>query len=101
MKISNSTINYINQAYSHLKPNTGEPSAPKPEKTSSEAMGDSINLSDRTKDLQKIEKALDIDPAARQELVTRLKESVRQGQYTVDAGKIASGMAGTFMNELI
>lgn len=100
MKISNSTTNYINQAYSHLKPNAGAPAASRLEKTHSEAAGDSINLSERTKELQKIEKALEIEPGARKEMVARLKESIQQGQYTVDAEKIASKMAGSLLNDI-
>lgn len=101
MKISNSTPNYINQTYSQSKPNTGGIPAAKQEKTYTESSGDSIQLSSKTKDLQRISKAFDVEPASRQEMVARLKESVQQNQYTVDAEKVAQKMAGMLMDELI
>ncbi len=101
MKISNSTSNYINQAYSQSKPLQSGTQAPKAEKAAADIPADSINLSSKTRDIQKISKAAEVSPVNRQELVARIKEQVESNQYTVDADQVAEKMAGVLMNEVI
>ncbi|MCP3874812.1 MAG: flagellar biosynthesis anti-sigma factor FlgM, partial [Desulfobacteraceae bacterium] len=61
MKISNSTPNYINQTYANQANNAANQNVNQ-QKTADEAQTDSLNLSDRTKDLQKIASAIDNQP---------------------------------------
>ncbi|MCP4023529.1 MAG: flagellar biosynthesis anti-sigma factor FlgM [Desulfobacteraceae bacterium] len=100
MKISNSTPNYINQTYGNAANNAANQN-PKLEKPVEEGLTDSINLSDKTRDLQKISQALETEPANRAELVANLKQSVESNQYTVDAGKVAEKIVGTIMDDVV
>ncbi len=100
MKISNSTPNYINQTYGNQSKNVANQD-PKLEKPAEDIKTDSINLSDKTKDLQKISQNLESDTADRAKLVASLKESVETDQYTVDAEKVADKIAGSIMDEIV
>lgn len=101
MKITNPPPNYINQTYTN-QANTGgvagqnqKPSAP-----TEETQTDSINLSDRTKELQKIAKAMETEDVDRQKYVADIKQKVQTGQYNVNAELVAEKIAGSFMNEV-
>ncbi len=100
MKISNSTPNYINQAYGN-QANNSTSQGLKSQKSSEDALTDSINLSHRTKDLQKISKAMDIKPADREKYVADIKQKVETNQYDINADTIAKKMVGSLMNEII
>ena len=99
MKISNSTPNYINQTYANQANNAANQNV-KPQKPADESQTDSINLSDRTKDLQKISKAMETEPVDRAELVADIKEKVETNQYNVNAETVAEKMVGSLMNEI-
>ncbi len=99
MKISNSTPNYINQTYANQANNVANQNQ-KVEKPAEEGVADSINLSNRTKDLQKVSQALETDTADRAKLVADLKQSVESNQYSVDVDKVAEKIAGTIMDEI-
>ncbi|MCP3940341.1 MAG: flagellar biosynthesis anti-sigma factor FlgM [Desulfobacteraceae bacterium] len=99
MKISNSTQNYINQSYTNRTDSpAGAP--PKLGKTGDKALGDSINLSTTTMDLQKISTSMDTEPIDRKKLVADLKQQVQANQYTINSEQIAEKMIGSFMDEL-
>ncbi len=101
MKVSESTTNLINQAYSNGKNPEAAKTDVKPDKNRAAKAGDSVALSSTTQDLQKVSKAMDTDAAARAEKVSAIKKRVDQGTYTVDAGKVAAKMADTFINDMI
>lgn len=99
MKISNSTPNYINQAYGNQTNNSTNQSL-KSQKNSDEVLADSINLSNRTKDLQKISKAMDIKPVDREKYVADIKQQIETNQYDVNADTVADKMVGHLMNRI-
>ncbi len=101
MKISNTASSYINQAYSQNRPPNTATRKTGPDGNVAELQADSIQLSERTRDIQKISAALEKTPDIRSEVVAQLKTSIQNGRYNVDAEKIAEKMAGTLTDELI
>lgn len=91
MKISNTTPNYINP---YTKPN----STAAAQKPAEGTFTDSINLSDRTKELQTISKAIDTEPADREKYVENIKLQVENNQYNVNAEQVAQKIVGAFMD---
>ncbi len=53
---------------------------------------DSIDISDRAQELNKVKKLLDAVPEVRGEMVVRLKTDIERGSYYIDAGKVAAKM---------
>ncbi len=98
MKISNTTPNYINQTYANQT--KGAAQNLKSPKAAEEGLTDSINLSSRTKDLQKISKAMETDSTERDKFVSDIKLQVENDQYNVNAEKVAEKIVGAFMDEL-
>jgi negative regulator of flagellin synthesis FlgM len=103
MKIADSTPHYINQAYTNSA-NTAANQTLKSQKTAdpvvNEIRTDSISFSDRTKDLQKISKAMETDPVDRKNYVADIKSKVETGQYTMNAETVAEKMVGFVLNGL-
>ncbi len=93
MKISNSTPNYINQTYTS-QANAAANQNLKSQAPADEKLKDSINLSGKTKDLQKITKALETEPVDRQQYVADIKEKVETNQYNINAETVAQKMVG-------
>ncbi|MFH2058808.1 MAG: flagellar biosynthesis anti-sigma factor FlgM [Pseudomonadota bacterium] len=100
MKISNTTPNYINQTYTN-QTNAAANQNSKPLKPAEDAQTDSINLSSRTRDLQKISKAMETEPVDRQALVADIKLQVENGRYNINAEQVAEKILGSVMNELV
>ncbi len=104
MKISNGTLNYINQTYTNPA-NTAAGKNQKSEKTAEEAangtQADSINLSGRTKALQKISTAMETDPAGREKYVADIKQKVETNQYNVNAEAVAERFLNSHINEIL
>lgn len=94
MKISNSTPNYINQTYTNQANSVAGQKLKSQQPPAEEGLKDSINLSDRTKDLQRISKAIETEPAGRNQVVAELKQQVENNQYNVNAEKVAEKMVG-------
>jgi len=102
MKITNTTPSYINQTYAkQADKSVANQNLKTTETATNEPLTDSINLSDRTKDLQKISKALDTEPADRKKQVEDIKLQVKSNQYDINAETIAEKMIGSHMNELV
>ena len=99
MKISNSSPDYINQTYTNpaAKAKPGKSSV---EQESLETRSDSINLSEKTRDLQKISQAMEAEQPNRAERVQEIKNQVQANQYNINAEKIAEKMIGSIMDEL-
>ena len=100
MKISNSTQNHINQTYANQTTPAGN-SPSKLEKPVEELATDSLNISQKTRDLQKISAAMDTEPTDRATLVADLKQQVQAGQYNVNAEQVAEKMVGSLMDGLV
>lgn len=104
MKISNSTPNYINQTYANpanAAANQNLKSQKAPDESAVEAKTDSINLSDRTKDLQKVYSAMETEPTDRKKYVADIKQQVESNQYSVNAETIADKLVGSLMDEIV
>lgn len=99
MKISNTTPSYINQTYTGQMA-TGAHQQSKSQRPVDETLTDSINLSGRTKDLQKISKALEAEPADREKYVADIKYQVENNQYDINAEAVAEKMVGQLFNEI-
>ena len=99
MKITNPNANIINQAYA-IPVHKNQNSLPDKEKTAGQNTGDSVSLSSNTRELQKVFTAMQTEPKDRSAKIAELKTEVSQGQYTVNAEKIAEKMVGYFLNEL-
>ncbi len=98
MKISNSSPEYISQTYnSQVAGAKAKAEKPAPE---SETRTDSINLSEKTRDIQKITRAMETQPADRTERIRKIKDQVQANQYNINAEQIAEKMIGSIMDEL-
>ncbi|OQY52900.1 MAG: flagellar biosynthesis anti-sigma factor FlgM [Desulfobacteraceae bacterium 4572_89] len=96
MKISSSTPNYMpytNQANPVTKGSNME-------KAAEESKTDSINLSQKTIELQKISAAMDTEPADRKKMVSDLKQQVQANQYNVNAEQVAERMMGDIIDSM-
>lgn len=104
MKISNTTPNYINQTYAkQVKPAAAQnqQSFKSAEEAAAGQTTDSINLSTRTKDLQKIAGALETPDVERQKYVSDIKQRVEANTYEVNADAVAEKMAQSMIDEII
>ncbi len=101
MQISNSTPDYITQTYTNQVANT-QSKAEKPavEPDAAEVKTDRINLSETTRDLQKISQAMETEPNERTERLQEIKDQIQAGQYNINAEQIAEKMIGSIMNEM-
>ena len=99
MKI-NSTLNYINQVYSKQQPNTATSQDLSTQKNADEPKTDSLNLSGKTKDLQKISKAMETESVGRAEYVADIKQKVETDQYNINAELIAEKMFSNFAHKI-
>ena len=102
MKISNPNTNLVNQAYSNNAAHQNQAASnAKLEKSKEVSSSANVDLSDRTKDLQKIARAIENEPVAMSEKVAALKKEVNENRYNVDADKIAGKMVGSLLDEII
>ena len=99
MKIANTTPNYINQTYTN-QANPAVSQNLKSQQPAEEAITDSINLSGKTKDLQKISKAMETEPVDRKQYIADIKQKVENNQYNFNAESVAQKMVGNLMHEL-
>ena len=100
MKISNSTPSYINPAYGNQANNQLNQGL-KPQKNGDGYPTDNINLSNLTKDLQKISKAMQTEPVDRNKHVKDIKEQVESNQYNINAENIAEKMVDAQAHKII
>lgn len=97
MKISTTTPNYINQTYAGQIGNTANQNLKS--KKPAEEITDSINFSDQTKTLQKINKAMENEPADRKKYVADIKQKIETNQYNINAETIAEKLVGSIMDQ--
>lgn len=96
MKIPGPTTNHINLYANQANAATNA----KAEKPSDETRGDIVNLSDKTRDLQKIFAAIDTTPVDRTKLVADLKSQVQANLYNVNSEQVAAKMIGSLVAKL-
>lgn len=103
MKISNSTSSYINQTYTNSSNQAASASKQgKPaEETTVAPQSDSINLSDETRALQQMSRAMDTEQPERQKYVAEIKNRVQTNQYNINVDAVAEKMVGTLMDEIV
>jgi len=100
MKISTQNPNIIKQTYGGKLPTTQQISSDKKSQTKGTTNVDNVNLSSSTRDLQKIEQAMDIEPGGRANRIAALKQEIESGTYKVDSEKIAEKMTGFFLDKM-
>ncbi len=100
MKISNSTPNYINQAYNSQQANNTAVQDLKSQKSSDDAQADSLNISDKTKDLQKISKAMETESVEREKYVSDIKQKVETNQYNINLELVTEKMGEHLLNTI-
>ncbi len=64
----------------------------KPDVVEKVQASDSVDISGRAQELQKVKKLLDAVPEIRGEMVVRLKTDLDRGNYYIDVGKVAEKM---------
>lgn len=104
MKVSNSTPNYIHQTYTNQanKPASQNLKSNRPEEEPGNGIkADSINFSDQTRELQRVSKAMETEPAGREKYVADIKQQVQANQYTINADAVAEKMAGFLLNRMV
>lgn len=87
MKISGSAANYINKAYTGKTNPAAVPA--KTGRPADELKTDNIELSETTRDLQKISQAMETAPADRAQKIAVIKDQVQAGQYNINAQTVA------------
>jgi flagellar biosynthesis anti-sigma factor FlgM len=98
MKISSSTPNYMAYTNPANQASQTEAAVTNKEKPADGSKTDSINLSAKTMDLQKISTAMDTEPLDRKKMVADIKQQVDAGQYTIDAKMVAGKMLGNMID---
>lgn len=102
MKILSSTTNhmlYTNQANPSAT-GTNSANGTNMEKAAEGNKTDSINISQKTKDLQSISASMDSEPTDRKKIVAGFKEQVQANQYTVNFEKTAEKMIGNIIDDV-
>ncbi len=102
MKISNTTTNLVNQAYSNNAAQQNQAAAnTKPEKGKDINPSSNVDFSSKTLDLQKIAQTIENQPVAMSDKVAALKKEVDENRYNVDVEKVAGKIVGSLLDEII
>ena len=98
MKITNTNANLLNKAYPANQATEKLPSKTPGGSRAGGEVTDSVNISSSTREMHKIQSAMDAQPEERAAKVARLKESVTQGLYNVNPGKVAGAMTAHLLD---
>ena len=107
MKIDDKIINYeISKYLPNSRPNATEKIDEKgisnEQKVEGSADQDAIvNLSQASKEAQKIEEIIASEPDVREDKVADLKERIESGRYTIDHAKVADKLVNELIDELL
>ncbi len=96
MKITNTNANMLNTAYTNKTP-AKLSSLPSGGYKKAENM-DSVNISSSVKDRQTILSSMETQPEDRAAKVERLKLSVANGHYNINANNVAEKMTSYFLD---
>ncbi|OQY00672.1 MAG: flagellar biosynthesis anti-sigma factor FlgM [Desulfobacteraceae bacterium 4572_130] len=100
MEITNPKTNLINQTYSSKTSDKIKKENSNIKEETGQRDSDKVNLSNRTKDIQKIFTAMDnnVENKERATRIANIKEDVQANKYKVDAEKIAEKMVKFLMD---
>ena len=107
MKIDDKMINYeINKYLPKSPPNAAEKVNEKgvsdEQKVGGSADQDTIvNLSQASKEAQKIREIIASEPDVREDKVAELKERIESGRYTIDHAQVADKLVNELIDELL
>ena len=59
-----------------------------------------VDLSQRSKDVQRLQKAIQSEPDMRMEKVEAIRKKIEKGEYEIDADATAEKMLKTFFDEM-
>ena len=65
------------------------------------AQGDKVSLSNAARDYKIAEEAVAKTEDVRQEKVEKIKQAVADGQYTINAEKVAEKLVGAFISDVV
>ena len=71
------------------------------EKKSDLTQSDKVSLSKESKDIQLAKEAVATEPDIRSEKVDPIKQKIAEGTYEVNAEKVAEGLIGTHISEVV
>ena len=108
MKIDDRIINYeINRQLSQSKPNAVEKIddkqvlAGKNNKGNEQSKENAIvDLSQNSKEVQKIKEVVESSPDLREEKVSELKDRIESGRYNIDNERVADKLVNAFLEEI-
>ena len=104
-----SNISNITQKYEHqtlmnepvdktrTDPKGGQPTG----NTAEMPRDDKVSLSQASKEMMLVKKAVNESPDIREEKVAQLKAAIANNEYHVDSGKIAESFIGTLVSEVV
>jgi negative regulator of flagellin synthesis FlgM len=106
MKIDDKIINYeVNKYLPSSPPNATEKvdkGVSDEQKVEGSADQDAIvNLSQASKEAQKIKEIIASEPDVREDKVADLKERIESGRYTIDHAKVADKLVNELIDELL
>ena len=107
MKIDDKIINYeINKYLPKPPPNAAEKVDDKgvSDEQKVEGSGDQdaiVNLSQASKEAQKIREIIASEPDIREDKVAHLKERIESGKYTIDHAQVADKLVNELLDELL
>lgn len=103
MKISESNVNLVQQAYGKEVEAAKPPEVTKEESNvgAVQKSGDTVSLSQSARDIQLAKDAVEAAPEVREEVVQDLKKEVDSGAYKVDSNQIADKMVGSNIDEVV
>jgi len=99
MKIVDNLSTIKNESLLNTK-NTGE-EADKKSVQKTDCVGDSVQLSSRAKDFQRIKDLAKEAPASRDEKIAAIKNQLQNGTYTAENGKVAENMVKNSLIDLL
>jgi negative regulator of flagellin synthesis FlgM len=104
MKVSETNVNFGRQAYVKEVSNTPPPqdvAKSQPAENKKEMAEDKVSLSSSAKDMKIASEAVAAAPDVRQEKVYEIKAAVDNGNYQINAERIANKMLGYNIDEMV
>ncbi|MBW1695817.1 MAG: flagellar biosynthesis anti-sigma factor FlgM [Deltaproteobacteria bacterium] len=99
--VINITNKYDNQVFAAASTENRRVERQAAENTAEVLQNDKVSLSNASKDMRLAKKAVASVPDIRSEKVDPIKKKVAQGQYRVDAEKVADKMIGHYISEFV
>jgi len=102
MKISGSNEigNYVNKSHTGETKKTGDKTGAMKERQQQPREGAIVDISQRSKDVQKVQKAILGEPEVRMEKVKTIKEQIEKGEYKIDYDGTAEKILKAFFDDM-